>query len=170
MLAIINNLEPFFIDNYRRINIREFARIKKISPPYASKLLDSFEKEGLLIKEKDRNYIFYSANKDSKEFIEFSRVYWFKVFKKIGLIDYLEKEFINPTIILFGSFSKAEIKQDSDIDLAVFTPTDKIADFDFFEKKLKRKIQLFVFRSRGEIKNKDLLDNILNGFIVSGGR
>lgn len=170
MLAIINNLEPFFIDNYRRINIREYARIMKISPPYSSKLLDSFEKEGLLLKEKDRNYIFYLANKDSMEFIEFSRVYWFKVFKKVGLINYLEKEFINSTIILFGSFSKAEIKQDSDIDLAVFTPTDKIMDFDFFEKKLKRKIQLFVFKSRGEVKNKNLLDNILNGFIVSGGR
>lgn len=170
MLNIINNLKPFFLDNYRRINIREYSRIMKISPPHASKLLERFKKEGLLIKEEDRNYIFYSANKESLEFIEFSRIYWLGVFKKIGLIGYLEKEFINPTLILFGSFSKAEIKQNSDIDLAVFTPTNKIINLDFFEKKLKRKIQLFVFKSRNEVKNKDLLDNILNGFILSGGR
>ena len=53
MLKIINNLKPFFEDCYRRINIREYSRLMKISPPTASKLLYKFNKEGLLLIEKD---------------------------------------------------------------------------------------------------------------------
>lgn len=168
MLEIINNLEPFFKDNYRRINIREYARIRKISPPYASKLLKMFEKENLLTKEKERNYIYYVTNKHSQTFIQLSRMYWQILFKKIGLIDYLEKELINPIIILFGSFSKAEIKEGSDIDITIFTISKKKINLEKFEKKLDRKIQLFVFNKREDIKNRELLNDILNGFILSG--
>ena len=57
MLTIFNNLKPFFEDNYRRISVREYARIIKISPPSASKLLNNLEKEGLLTKEK-KNYTY----------------------------------------------------------------------------------------------------------------
>ena len=58
MLNIINNLRPFIEDCYRRINVREYARLTKISPPTASKILSEFNQEGLLSIEKDRNYIF----------------------------------------------------------------------------------------------------------------
>ena len=128
MLKNFNGLDPFFTNNYRRINIREYARIKKISPPSASNLLNNLEKEGLLVKEIEKNYIYYSANKNNKIFIELSRIYWLIVFKKIGFIDYLERELITPLTILFGSFSKAEIEDNSDIDLAIFTISNKNID------------------------------------------
>ena len=121
MLKIFNNLEPFFQDDYRRINVREYARIEKISAPSASALLKNLEKEVLLFKEEEKNYIYYSANRENKIFIDLSRVYWFMKFKEIGLINHFEKELIDPLIILFGSFCKAEIKSNSDIDLAIFT-------------------------------------------------
>jgi len=171
MLTITNNigfLEPFFKDSYKRINIREYARIRRISPPFASKILSSFKNENILIKETEKNYIYYTANKESKEFIELSRLYWYFVFKKIGILEYLEREMINPVVILFGSFSKAEIKQNSDIDIAIFTISKKVVNLEKFEKKLNRKIQLFVLKSREDLKNNSLLNNILNGFILSG--
>ena len=56
MLNIINNLKPFFEDCYGRINVREYARIIKISPPTASKILLELNKEGLLLMENDKNY------------------------------------------------------------------------------------------------------------------
>jgi len=168
MLEIINNLQPFFEDCYRRINVREYARIVEISPPTASKLLDKFYKDGVLKKEEERNYIFYFANKDSDLFIDLSRIYWKYKIDSSGLLEYIEKEFLSPVIILFGSLSKAEVKPDSDIDLAVFTPTKKEANLEQYEKKLRKKIQLFIFKKIEDVKNKELLSNILNGYKLGG--
>jgi len=75
MLKIINDLGPFFKDYTRKINVREYARLVGISPPTASKLLCEYEKEGLLIKEEFRNFIFYSANSKSLDFKDLERVY-----------------------------------------------------------------------------------------------
>ena len=169
MLSVFNDLKPFFEDNYRRISVREYARMAKISPPSASKLLNSCSKEALLNREKEKNYIYYVANKENKVFIELSRIYWFQRFENSGLIEHLRKEFLVQVIVLFGSFSKAEIRAGSDVDIAIFNATTKAPRMNNFEKKLGRKIQLFIFKSKEEVENKDLLSNILNGFILLGG-
>lgn len=168
MLEIINNLIPFFEDNYERIHVREYARRVGVSPPTASQRLKNFSTKGLLNVEEGRNIIYYYANRECSLFIDLLRMYWRTEFKKMGLIEYLEEELINPLVILFGSFSKAEISEDSDIDIVIFTPTSKELDFGRFEKRLHRKIQPFIFKSRSEVKNKELLNNFLNGYILTG--
>ena len=168
MLKIINNLKPFFEDNYRRINVREYARMQKISPPTASKLLQNYQKEGLLKKEEERKYIYYFANKDNDLFIDFSRIYWKSVLENFGILDFLGEEFMSPIIILFGSLSKAEAKSDSDVDMAIFTASKKEPNLKEFEKKLKRAIQIFLFKDKNDVKNPELLDNILNGYKMRG--
>jgi predicted nucleotidyltransferase len=165
MLNIINNLQPFFEDCYRRIGVREYANIIKVSPPTASNILYSFEKEGILLKEKDRNYLFFYANKENRQFIDLSRIYWHE--KLNNLILYLDKTLINPTLILFGSLSKAEVIVNSDIDLVIIAHK-KIIDIGKFEKQLKRKIQIFWFESLEDIKDKELKNNILNGYMLIG--
>ncbi|MEA3379038.1 MAG: nucleotidyltransferase domain-containing protein [Nanoarchaeota archaeon] len=168
MLEIINKLKPFFEDNYRRINVRKYARMQKISPPNASTFLKKINKEGLLNKEEENRYIYFYANRNNKTFTTLQRVYYLNLFEKIGLLDYLEKELVTPTIILFGSYAKGEINQNSDIDLAIFSPSKKI-NLEKFEKKLGKTIQVFSFRKKEDIKNKNLLNNILNGFILKWG-
>ena len=44
---------PFFQDCYRRINVREYSRLMKISPPTASKLLSSYSQEISILESKD---------------------------------------------------------------------------------------------------------------------
>lgn len=163
MLKIFNDLEPFLNDNYRRISIREYARIRKISPPSSSVLLNGLFKEGLLIKEEERNYIFFAANRENLLFIHLSRAYWYIQLKKSGLLDYLTKELVNPLVMLFGSFSKAEVTQNSDIDIAIKARKKKL-DVSKFEKKLGRAIQI-IFYDEAKI---NLHNSILNGFIVEG--
>jgi len=165
MLNIINNLKPFFEDCYRRINVREYSRLMKISPPTASKILFELNKDELLLIEKERNYIFFYANKDNKIFIDLSRIYWKQALK--DLTDYLERKLMNPTIILFGSLSKAETKSDSDIDICILAH-NRIVNMKNFEKKLKRKIQLFFFTSIKDINNIELANNIINGYVLEG--
>ena len=165
MLNIINNLKPFIEDCYRRINVREYSRLMKVSPPTASKILSEFNAEELLLIEKDRNYIFYYANKNNKIFTDLSRIYWKTELK--ALINFLDENLTNPSIILFGSLSKAETKIDSDIDICVIGHKKEL-NLKNFENNLKRKIQLFFFSSIEDIKNKELSNNIINGYILNG--
>lgn len=101
-------------------------------------------------------------------FIDLSRVYWKIVLEDSGLIKALSEKLLSPVIIIFGSLSKAEVKEDSDIDIAIFTATRKELNVNEFEKKLKRKIQLFLFKDRENVKNTELLNNILNGYKLRG--
>jgi len=164
MLNIIYNLNPFFEDCYRRINVREYSRIIKVSPPTASKLLLDYSKKGLLLVQKDKNYIYYYANKNSKDFIDLSRIYWRN--KLFNLVDFLNKNLLDQTVILFGSLSKAEVKIDSDVDLCVIAHK-KDLNLNNFEKKIKRKIELRFFDSVNKI-NKGLVNNIVNGYVLNG--
>ena len=163
MLKIFNDLGPFFEDNYRRISIREYARIRKISPPSASTLLNELCKDGLLIREEEKNYIFFAANREDHLFVYLSRIYWYTLINKSGLLSYFNNELVNPLVILFGSFSKAEITQSSDIDIAIKAQKKKL-DVSRFGKKLQREIQI-VFYDEAKI---NLQKSILNGFIISG--
>ena len=165
MLKIIEELSPFFEDCYRRINVREYSKLMGISPPTASKVLDSYYSESLLLKEKFRNYLMFYANKDSEQFTDLSRTYWSIKLKE--LVDIMEKNITAPAIVLFGSLSKAEAKADSDIDLAVFAYKKEFKT-ELFEKKLKRKIEIFWFTSLKDIKNKELANNIINGYVLKG--
>ncbi|MFW6013937.1 MAG: nucleotidyltransferase domain-containing protein [Candidatus Nanoarchaeia archaeon] len=165
MLNIINELKPFFEDNYRRIHVREYAKMQKISPPTASKTLERLCGEKLLKKEIYKQYYLYFANKDSSIFRDLQRIYW-KI-KLQPLISEINKHIFDPVIVLFGSIAKAEAKSDSDIDLAVLSPSKKNIEVKKFEKKLKRKIQVFIFKKLEEVPT-ELKSNILNGYILEG--
>jgi len=165
MLEIINNLSCFFEDCYRRISVREYSRIMGVSPPTASKLLAFYYHEGILKRTEDRNYLFFYANKESKLFVDLSRIYWKE--KLNGIVLLARKELINPVIILFGSLSKGEAKGESDIDIAIIS-SKKNENIKNFGKKLKRNMQIFWFDSIKSIKNIDLANSILNGYILEG--
>ena len=168
MLEIINNLKIFFEDNYMQIGVREYARMHMVSPPSASKRLKLFEKENLLCSEEEKRYLYFFANRESSLFVSLQRVYYSEALKEIGFIDYIEKSLVSPVVILFGSVAKAETNKNSDIDIAIFTISEKKLDISDFEKKVKRNIQVFIFNNRESVKNKMLLNNILNGLIISG--
>jgi predicted nucleotidyltransferase len=172
MLDIINKLAPFFEDCYERIGVREYSKLIKVSPPTASKILKGYEKAGLLEETKYRRYLFFNANRDSKEFIDLSRIYW------RGRLDELMsfivgKSVIEPAIVLFGSLSKAEVKKSSDIDLAVIgadNKADSAEDLRLskFEKDLDRKVEVFRFRSLSDASKLPIWKAILNGYILKG--
>ncbi len=165
MLKIINDLKPFFEDCYRRISVREYAKIMHISPPTASKTLSYYAAERILLRTAYRNYILFYANKESRVFVGLSRIYWSG--RLSGLVEFIERKLANPTMVLFGSLSKAEVKPDSDVDLVVFAAKMNL-DLAVFEKKMKRKIQLFWFDLFKNIKSNELSGNIMNGYVLAG--
>ena len=168
MIEIFNSLKPFFEDCYLKFGIRDYARLIGISPPSASTLLNYYNSEGLINKEHERIYHLFSANRENWLFNEFSRIYWRQKLEKIGLLKQISKDYKLAKVILFGSLTKSEITLSSDIDIAIISPTEKRINYNIFEKKLNRKIQIFRFSSEKDIKNKELLNNIIKGYVLFG--
>ena len=167
MLKIFNDLAPFFEDNYRRIHVREYAKIAQISPPTASKTLASFEKQRLLKKEIDKQYFYYVANTSSSIFKDLQRIYWKQKLEEAGIVQIIQDTFLDPTIILFGSLVKVEARQNSDIDIAIFSVSSGKMNLSMYESLMKREIQVFSFKNLGDVPN-NLKKNISNGYLLEG--
>lgn len=168
MLNKINNLKPFFEDITREYGVREYARANKISPPTSSKLLKELQKESLLKSRHERRNLLFKANQESTIFKDLMILYNKRRIEESGLLDYLEKKFNYPTIVLLGSFAKAENIPESDIDLCIIAMDKKEADIKKFEEILKHTIHMIVFSSLEDIKNRNLLENVLNGIVLRG--
>lgn len=169
-----NNIMEFFItDSYRKFNVREIARLAKVSPSTASKYLESAAKHNLLKKEKTRNLILFSANLESQKFTDGKIHANIRQIRDSGLINFIETELNYPeAVVLFGSYAKGENKKDSDIDLFILSEAKDKLDLSKFEKKLGAEIQVFLHNRKGfeQMKsgNKELLNNIINGVKLSG--
>src|SRR3989338_5342212 len=160
MLKIFDLMGVFFEDVYREISIREYAKLKKITPPTASKVLKDFEKEGLILCSEKGIYLFFRANRENIVFRGLSRTYWQE--KVHHALQGLREEVLNRKMVLFGSVVKAENTASSDIDVFVDLPYRKI-DAKKAEGILKRPIQ---FHFMDSTKNPHLRANIERGVEV----
>lgn len=168
MLKIFKDLKSFFEDCYREINVRDYAKIIKASPPTASKLAKGYCSEDLLKKRIEKQNVFFRANRENCIFVRLSQIYWQEKIRKTGLLERIQNELSPNAIILFGSLSKAEARKDSDMDLAVLSYSNKEIDVSEFSEKLGRKIQIFSFESLQSIKSNELRNSILNGTVING--
>ena len=163
MLKIFNDLSVFFEDCYNELGVREYSRVRGISPPTASALLRELEKEGtLLLTEKKKKNMLYRANRENLLFIELSKAYWGQ--KLLPLTKFLSEISNYESIILFGSLIKGEATTNSDIDIYLNCNFKEII-LEKFEKQLKRNIQLH-FKS--ELKNESLKKSIQQGLLLYG--
>ncbi len=170
---IDNIMELFVEDSYRKFNVREVARLVKMSPSTASKYLNNAVKAHLLKMEKSRNFILFSADLESQEFRDMKICSNTQKIRDSGVIGFIEKELNYPeAIMLFGSYAKGENRKDSDIDLFILSESGEKLDLKSFEIKLETEIQVFRHcrkeMERMKVKNKELLNNVLNGIKLSG--
>ncbi|MBS3174581.1 nucleotidyltransferase domain-containing protein [Candidatus Woesearchaeota archaeon] len=157
----------------KEFHVREIARITEISPTTTSKILKGYVKKGLLNQRKAFSHLLFKANLESKKFKDMKLYYNIKKLRASGIIEYIINQFNEPeAIILFGSYYKAENIKKSDIDLLVISPIKKELKLEKFEKELGHKIQLFIYSNkeieRMKEKNKELLNNFINGMIIHG--
>lgn len=165
MLKIINELSPYFENCYKELSVREYSREIGISPPTASKMLNKFADEELLKKREERGFLLFRVNRENLVMRDLSRIYWREQLRELVL--FLENILYSDSIVLFGSLSKLEATEKSDIDIAVFSKSKKNSDLKKFEKRLGREIQIFTFESLEKV-NKELRNNIMNGCILGG--
>lgn len=169
MFKEINTLRPFLEEPNREFNVRELARALKINPATASKRLKDFKKRHILKHRKERILDLYSADLESYAYRDIKAYYTLSRIRESGLIEALDECYLKPTIILFGSASKGMDTETSDIDFAIISESTKeFPRRHEFDKKLGREIQIFPVKNLNDLKNKHLINSILNGIVLQG--
>jgi len=169
MFNEIKILKYFFENPNTEFNVREIARLLKITPATASKKLKELEKMKILKYRQERIYDFYKADLESSSYKDVKTYYTIRKIRESGFIDKINELYIKPTIILFGSASKGLDTETSDIDLVIISENTK--EFQLkkdFEKKLNKPLQLFIVGKLDNLKNNYLINNVLNGIILQG--
>jgi predicted nucleotidyltransferase len=170
----MDKIKELFIENpEKEYHVREVSRLVNQSPTTISKKLKELAKKNFLIFRNELNHSLYKSNNEYEEYKQAKISYNLNKLKESGLIDFLIKEYGYPeAIILFGSFAKGEDNKNSDIDLAVISPNKTKVNLEKFRTKLKKEIQLFILSKKEivimEVKNKELLNNLINGITLYG--
>lgn len=160
--------EYFFIYPLAKLRVRQIERELGMSLPSVIRSVNDLVKEDILKKVNIGNVVFYTSNRGSSEFVFEKKLFNIRSIHRAGLVEFLIEELGNPQIALFGSYSKGEDQEGSDIDLYVETLSKKEISLERFERALKRKIQLFRFQRIDKLGNPHLANNILNGIILNG--
>lgn len=169
MFKEINILKLFFEEPDREFNVREAARILKITPATVSKNLKEFSKLLILKHRKERMLDLYKTNIESNSYKDLKLYYTIRKLRESGLVESLNEFYLKPAIILYGSCSKGMDTQTSDIDIVVIG--ENIKEFpkkEYYVKKLKKEIHIFAVKNLKELRNEHLISNVLNGILLQG--
>jgi predicted nucleotidyltransferase len=156
----------FFINPTVKLRVREIERILKLPIPSVIRYCKELEKEKILSAIQIGKIKLYTARREEKYFFE-KKLFNLKSIYESGVINNLKIELSNPGVVLFGSYSKGEDIENSDVDLYIETVCNKKINLKKFEQKLQRKIQIFRQKNIKDISNKHLANNIVNGVTLN---
>ena len=171
MYKKMDNIEKILKSIYQNptymFHVRELARITKLNPNTIINITDKLKKQKIIIKGKHKSMVEIRANIEDINFIRMKKIYNLGQIYKAGLVDFLIEYYDNPeSIILFGSYSRGEDIEKSDIDLVIITNKKEIPNFTLFETKLRRKLHILNFK-REDISD-ELYRNLINGIVLHG--
>lgn len=162
-------IELFFNEPSKHLHFKDIVKHVKISENRANHWLKNLVKEHLILYNKKIGKMpYYTANFDHTDYKTKKKLYALEKFYETGFLKHLES--LNAkTIIIFGSFARADWHAKSDIDLLIIGD-DKELEKGKYENVLKREIQLITFKNIKDIKNINphLIHNVVNGYFVKG--
>ncbi|MGV8162584.1 MAG: nucleotidyltransferase domain-containing protein [Candidatus Nanoarchaeia archaeon] len=150
-----------------------FSMIKKevkLPDNKISRWLKIFEKQNLIKKIKEKNKApYYLGNYESAEYQNSKKIFALKMFYDSGFLNHLTSLEGAKTVILFGSFSRWDWHNESDIDLFIYGDDSKLKKYEY-EKILKREIQIFNCKNSDELQkfNVNLMHSIIKGLKLKG--
>ncbi len=150
-----------------KLSQREIAIALGVSPTAVANSVRNLKIKNLVKIEVVKTINFTSLNRENPKAIFLKKVENQKQLYISGLQDFLEEQLAGATIILFGSYAKGEDTINSDIDIAVIGRKEKSINTKFYEKTLKRHININFYDFWKDI-HKHLRNNILNGVVLCG--
>jgi predicted nucleotidyltransferase len=158
-------LELFFKKPTTIHFIREISREINLATTSVKKIIDNLIKQELIKPRISKPFNGYIANRDNDFFIFYKRFH-----NLLGLYELKDKliEFLSPkSITLFGSYSRGEDIEESDIDILIISKIKKEINLSNLENKLKRKINIMII---DDLKKLDsiMIKKIYNGINLYG--
>ncbi len=159
-------LFPIFKYPTKGLSLREIAKMSSLSHTYVRKKIKLLSDKNIVLIEKKHNAHYVYGNYENEKFIEMKKFY--NLLSLIKLKEYLIKECSPRVIILFGSYSRGEDTEKSDIDLYIGDISVRIEDINMknFEEELNRRIDLFTQPLKEYPQ--ELIENIINGIKIYG--
>ncbi len=156
----------------RVFSAREIARLIKKSHPTVSKALEKLNRLGLVSRQFQENLsgfgvnVLWKANRVGAKYRLFKKIANLQQLYACNLIEKIASETSPNAIVLFGSYSRGEDTEESDIDLFVVSK-EKQLDLHKYERQLYRKINL-TFESDPSRLKKEFANNLANGIVLYG--
>jgi predicted nucleotidyltransferase len=169
MISKQNTLLECFFNSSKQWHFEELRKNVKIGKPQLARWLKIFEKQEIIkrvkVKGKMPHYIqYFDSQRYKNRKIFFAR----EQLLLSGFIDHLTSISKAKVIIIFGSFTREDWNDKSDIDVFVYGNDEEI-EVGKFEAKLKREIQLHTVKSINDLKKVDkLLPYIISGDFIKG--
>ncbi|HLC90417.1 MAG TPA: nucleotidyltransferase domain-containing protein [Candidatus Nanoarchaeia archaeon] len=165
-----NLLKLFFNQPLKPWHFEEILKTGKISRPQASLWLKKFLQEQLIKKIHPKNKKpYYVADYESPNYQNCKRILALQKLHQSGLLNVLVSLKEAECIILFGSFSRWDWYEQSDIDLFIY---GKIPPLNFrkFESIVHHEIQIFNAGTEKDLQKLGpaLLRNIIKGITIKG--
>ena len=129
-------LEFFFYYPTTEIHLRELARRMKLSMPAIIFAVEKLARENFIIIKKNKVTTVLKANLDSVQFIKLKKSNNLEKILFSGILDMFKQKLHYPkTIICFGSYSRGEDIESSDIDIAIIGCNETEINLKKIEKK-----------------------------------
>ena len=163
-------LKVFFDEPKKQHYLKEISRKTDIAHTSVKPILEKLKKQGI-IKERiekrgSRDFPMFLADFQKKEHKALKRLYNLESLMDSGIIEHIIKKTTPSCIYVFGSYSRGEDTEDSDIDIFIEAEKKDI-DNKTFENVLKRKIEPH-FNPDFRKYPKELKNNIINGTKLYG--
>jgi len=159
-------LELFIGFPTKDFSVRGIARKLNLSHATILKYINDLLKINLIKKKEETLYPTFYANTKNPKYKFYKKNYLIFKIKESNLINFIQKQTLPFSIILFGSGAKATFTERSDIDIFVEAKESKL-DISKYEKKLNRKINL-LFEPNINNLSKELRNNLINGIVLYG--
>ena len=164
-----NQVLELFFNTPKYWHFEELRKKANISKPQLAQWLKLFEKEHLIKRIKPDNKMpYYVGNNENHSFRNKKKLFAQQKLVESGLLDHLASLQKAKVIIIFGSMTRWDWYDDSDIDIFIYGKDDHFEQGKY-ELKIKRDIQLHHAKSHQDLKSMDkLLPDIISGDFIKG--
>jgi len=163
--SILRVLEVFFKEPTIIHFIREISREIKLAPTSVKNYVNYLLKEGLITEKKSKPFNGYIADRTNEKFIFYKKSYNLSTLYELKNI--IENSIHPIAIVLFGSYSRGEDVESSDIDILVLSKIKMNINSYSLEKKLRRKINLMIIEDINKL-DRNIKKKIYNGIVLHG--
>src|SRR3989344_5793018 len=138
--SLLKVADVFFKEPSQIHFIKEISRKIDLAPTSVRTHIETLRKEKIIMEKEGKPFSGWIANRDFDDFLFNKKI--FNLLSLKNLISELKNNYYPSMILLFGSYSRGEDLENSDIDLLIITKSKKDIDLRKFEKEMARKINL----------------------------